>query len=315
MPRASASRALARVTGWPPMRSSPRSGRRPPPRILRSVDLPAPFSPTTACDSPSPIAKLTSRNAATAPNDLPICRNSTAATLALETMRRPSGDAGPRDKQAAGGRLFRALAIGELDRRRGDVEIAKVRAAKDARCGICRRHAHNRVARTVGRVAMDGAAAPERHPQIAVGVERHAVRRSLVAWNANQRPAIRDRAASDVEVEDVDRPCWTVDEVHEAAVIAPVEAIRDAHAAQHRAYATARIETIQMSLARALVERHRPSPEASGGIAFPVVHPDIGTVIVEVRDRPHASGRHIEASEPATNSEQQIAQFCQRHRA
>ncbi len=41
-----------------------------PARIFSSVDLPAPFSPTSACASPSATVKLTPRSAWTAPNDL-----------------------------------------------------------------------------------------------------------------------------------------------------------------------------------------------------------------------------------------------------
>jgi photosystem II stability/assembly factor-like uncharacterized protein len=80
-PCASASRAPVSATRAPPTRSSPRSGRRLPARIFSSVDLPAPFSPTIACASPSAIEKVTSRSAATAPNDLSMCWNSTTGIL------------------------------------------------------------------------------------------------------------------------------------------------------------------------------------------------------------------------------------------
>ena len=46
--------------GWPSIRISPLSGWTMPVRILTSVDLPAPFSPTSACTVDASIAKLTS---------------------------------------------------------------------------------------------------------------------------------------------------------------------------------------------------------------------------------------------------------------
>ena len=48
MPAAMASRGLAKCRAAPSTRTVPRSGRQTPPRMRISVDLPAPFSPTTA---------------------------------------------------------------------------------------------------------------------------------------------------------------------------------------------------------------------------------------------------------------------------
>src|SRR4051794_14304485 len=47
-----------------------------PPRILMSVDLPAPFSPRRATISPAATAKLTSLSARVPPKDLATLRNS-----------------------------------------------------------------------------------------------------------------------------------------------------------------------------------------------------------------------------------------------
>ena len=56
-------------------RISPASAVTMPARILSSVDLPAPFSPTSACASPSATSKLTPRSALTAPKDLSMRSN------------------------------------------------------------------------------------------------------------------------------------------------------------------------------------------------------------------------------------------------
>src|SRR6266478_5218527 len=50
---------------------TPRSGRWTPPRMRISVDLPAPFSPTTAWISPNATSKSTPSSATVAPNRLP----------------------------------------------------------------------------------------------------------------------------------------------------------------------------------------------------------------------------------------------------
>src|SRR5215211_820200 len=71
-----ASRAAAgplRTTSVPRMRSTPVSGRWTPARILTSVDLPAPFSPTSACTSPRWRAIDTSSSARIAPNAFEAC--------------------------------------------------------------------------------------------------------------------------------------------------------------------------------------------------------------------------------------------------
>ena len=88
MPCASASRGRASAIGWPSRHSSPLSGRREPERILSSVDLPAPFSPTSACASPAATSKLTPPSARTAPNDLRTSRKDTAGALMRAHHRR-----------------------------------------------------------------------------------------------------------------------------------------------------------------------------------------------------------------------------------
>src|SRR5437870_3562103 len=65
MPRRNASRGEAKVTGAPSQRISPASGRSAPAMSLRRVDLPAPFSPTTACTSPAATARSTASRAVT----------------------------------------------------------------------------------------------------------------------------------------------------------------------------------------------------------------------------------------------------------
>src|SRR5262245_1022649 len=70
IPAAIASRGLAKWRSSPLTRMTPRSGRCTPPRMRISVDLPAPFSPTTAWISPNATAKSTLWSASVAPNCL-----------------------------------------------------------------------------------------------------------------------------------------------------------------------------------------------------------------------------------------------------
>ena len=63
---ASASSAPEKRSGSPSSASVPASGGWTPAMILASVDLPAPFSPTSPCTRPAAIEKSTPRNALTA---------------------------------------------------------------------------------------------------------------------------------------------------------------------------------------------------------------------------------------------------------
>ena len=51
--------SVSLLTGTSPMRTLPRVGVRMPLRCISSVDLPAPFAPTIATDSPWPISNET----------------------------------------------------------------------------------------------------------------------------------------------------------------------------------------------------------------------------------------------------------------
>src|SRR5262245_56230488 len=70
MPAAMASWGLAKWHSSPSRRRTPRSGRWTPLRMRISVDLPAPFSPTTAWISPNATSKSTPSSATVAPNRL-----------------------------------------------------------------------------------------------------------------------------------------------------------------------------------------------------------------------------------------------------
>ena len=65
-----ASAGPCRVTGCPSISSAPESGRCTPASIFTIVDLPAPFSPTSACASPAYRSMLPLATACTAPNAL-----------------------------------------------------------------------------------------------------------------------------------------------------------------------------------------------------------------------------------------------------
>jgi hypothetical protein len=66
----------------------PASGACTPARILTSVDLPAPFSPTSACDSPAYSSRWTSRSAATAPNDFDTSVSASSGRASWSTVIR-----------------------------------------------------------------------------------------------------------------------------------------------------------------------------------------------------------------------------------
>src|SRR6266852_4776356 len=70
-----------RPTGWPPTAIAPESGVSAPVMILTSVDLPAPFSPTSAWTSPGARSKDTRRSAWIPVND-----------LEMEVVSRSGGD-------------------------------------------------------------------------------------------------------------------------------------------------------------------------------------------------------------------------------
>src|SRR4029077_1183603 len=59
--------------GSPASRTAPRSGRLNPVRRETSVDFPAPFRPTSPCDSPARTLSDTSTSARVSPNDLETC--------------------------------------------------------------------------------------------------------------------------------------------------------------------------------------------------------------------------------------------------
>src|SRR5262249_25443364 len=76
MPWSRARRGVSRSSFLPSQSTSPESGRVIPASTFMRVDLPAPFSPTRACDSPRAIGKLTPRSARTAPKDFLTSLNS-----------------------------------------------------------------------------------------------------------------------------------------------------------------------------------------------------------------------------------------------
>src|SRR5271166_2657944 len=70
MPRSSALLGESKRTGWPSTQYSPLEGRCTPARILISVDLPAPLSPSRQCTSPRRKRIETPLSAMTLPKNL-----------------------------------------------------------------------------------------------------------------------------------------------------------------------------------------------------------------------------------------------------
>src|SRR6516162_2950685 len=83
-----AAAGLCSTTGRPSMSSSPSSGWYTPASIFTTVDLPAPFSPSSACASPAYRSADPSTTARTAPNDLAACRSDSTGAAG-------AGDPGP----------------------------------------------------------------------------------------------------------------------------------------------------------------------------------------------------------------------------
>src|SRR6516225_7220906 len=90
MPESRAAAGLCSTMGRPSMSSSPSSGWYTPASIFTTVDLPAPFSPSSACASPAYRSADPSTTACTAPNDLAACRSDSTGTPG-------AGDPGPDD--------------------------------------------------------------------------------------------------------------------------------------------------------------------------------------------------------------------------
>src|SRR5438477_2460006 len=98
MPSACASGGVSAAIDAPPTESDPASGDSAPLRILMSVELPAPFSPTIACTSPACRSNETSRSARAPANDLVM------DVASRRFMGRPHGQKG----RKAEGQEFRA---------------------------------------------------------------------------------------------------------------------------------------------------------------------------------------------------------------
>src|SRR5690606_23465195 len=82
-------------------------------------------------------------------------------------------------KQSAGRGLLLQFVVAKSGACTGDVEVTEVFAAEGARSNpLCRKLDLFEPLARGGVVAYDGAAAPQGDPQVAVGVDRHAVGRS-----------------------------------------------------------------------------------------------------------------------------------------
>src|SRR4051794_24805077 len=127
MPRAMASAGVWKATSAPSTSIVPSSGRCMPYKIFIRVDLPAPFSPQSACTSPRRTLMFTSRLATTPGNRLVIDVSRTAgadSSFGTRPTLAPRGS-GRRDLDLAGADLLLVLVQPGLD----VVELA-------ARCGV-----------------------------------------------------------------------------------------------------------------------------------------------------------------------------------
>src|SRR5215469_13634859 len=95
MPAALAAAGPCSVTSCPDTVSVPLSGGYTPARILTRVDLPAPFSPRSACTSPARSSTDPSTRARTAPKDFSACRSASTGCPS------PASAGGPASSPAA----------------------------------------------------------------------------------------------------------------------------------------------------------------------------------------------------------------------
>src|SRR6187455_3220160 len=98
IPRSMAPWGLWMCVSLPLTRISPASRVSAPARIFINVDLPAPFSPTSACTSPGRTSNVTPLNARTAPNDfsMPVAASRVTEAPTLYSERRVGVHAGQR---------------------------------------------------------------------------------------------------------------------------------------------------------------------------------------------------------------------------
>ena len=108
------------------------------------------------------------------------------------------------------------------------LQIAEVAAAERTRRRMRNGDRHDAIERAIRRIAADRAARPERHPEIAVGIERQAVgpvpRRPPRAQGNGGSRSRRSATSKSKTSMDARR---RVHVVHQSAVVAPVEAVRD----------------------------------------------------------------------------------------
>src|SRR6266516_4071027 len=100
IPASLAAAGLCSAMGLPSASSVPLSGWCTPARILTSVDLPAPFSPTSPCAWPACSSIEPSASACTAPNAFAACRSDSSS--APGGLAQPAGPAGPAGAPASG---------------------------------------------------------------------------------------------------------------------------------------------------------------------------------------------------------------------
>ena len=160
----------------------------------------------------------------------------------------------------------------------GDVEVGQVRAAEGAAGDARGGQADDTVEGTRGRVAAHRPAVVERDPQAALGVDGHAVRQPCRLLEADERPPIECCAAGQVEVEDVDPVCGTVDVVHELIVSTPVDAVRDRGGTGDDSHRAVGADAVEGTGVRPGVECHRAAPEAADPVHFDIVEPGVRIV-------------------------------------
>ena len=195
MPPASASRGLAWIE-WRVVRAAlrPDRGAMMPARILSSVDLPAPFSPTTACASPDWRPRTKCRAA-------PARRRTTCArpgTRGRHAVIRRTGAARGRARRAAGeqaaGMRLRLPALGQSRSTPSSCRDRQGPVRRTRTSSYASPAPELPIEPAVRRVAMDGAALPQPEPEKPFGVDDQAVGMAGCVRDVDERSPVADRA-------------------------------------------------------------------------------------------------------------------------
>lgn len=164
----------------------------------------------------------------------------------------------------------------------GDEEAVELGAAKGTGCSLDAREVDLAELFTGGRIkAGDAAAVAERHPEVAVGVDRHTVGRSVVAalGGVDGDAGVADAAAGIVVIVGTDLLRHRVDVIQFGGVGIPADAIGVSDLIDFEVQGGIGIEHVEVGIANVFDEADGACPEAAGRVALAVVEAVGGTFL------------------------------------